>query len=147
MSVIQIKKIIEAQKLDIKLVAAELFPTVSFPVMSLTRILTGHGELSAWQVKKFSEITNLPIGFIYCAGKWEVKQNFKFFSKKETGLRFKAGEVFVDLDIEKWVSVIALPQKDSSLFHVIVETKNAPLSVYLSEITDVIIKHYEFNKY
>jgi len=147
MSIIEIKKIIEAQRLDIRQVAAELFPDVGFPMLALQRILNGKGDLTSSQVVAFSKITGLPIGFLYSSKTWTIKN----ISAKETvglkGLFFESGEVYCVLDLENEISLLSLPNSNKTIEKIKLITKNVQLSVYLSEINDIIIKYYQLNKY
>jgi hypothetical protein len=142
MSLIQIKRIIEVQMLDINLVASKLFPDAGFPLMALQRIINGKGDLTTCQVLIFSQITGIPIGFLYSSKEWSIKT----FSAKDK-LKFTSGEVWCSLDVEKGASILCLPNSNNSLTHVGLSTPNVALSVYLSELTDIIIKYYQFNKY
>jgi hypothetical protein len=145
MSIIEIKKIIEAQRLDIRQVAAELFPEVGFPMLALQRILNGKGDLTSSQVVAFSKITGLPIGFLYSNKKWKIQSIYK--PSNRDILKFTSGEVWCFLDTDSATTDLFLPNSNKNVASIRVKTVNVPLSVYLSEISDIIIKHYQLNKY
>jgi len=127
-----IKKIIEAGKYDRRKFAEALFPDAGFPLMALSRVEKGDGVLTAKQYQTLSELSNVPIGFLI-AEKWSID------AVKPNELIFKKGEIEARLYTSSWVSVVSKTENGIAKILFDVKAENAPLSVFLEDIVNLII--------
>lgn len=138
---IQLQKIIDLQGLDSMKLASELFPGLKHPSMSLTRVLNGEMLLNSDQVQKLSEITNIPVGFITASGQWESCGTLE-------EICFIAGEVTADLTSTKsgYKTKISYFHKGLPFVMTVLHPIEIKADVYLSKLTDEIIKNSKNNK-
>jgi len=136
---IQLQKIIDLQKLDTSKLAAELFAGHKHPAMALNRVLSGKMLLNAKQVIQLSDITNLPIGFLYSAGGWLA-------SAEINKLTFVAGEVLAELDTKTFRTLISYFHKGAPFVQTVLHPAGTSAKTYLSELTEIVIKNSKNNK-
>lgn len=138
---IQLQKIIDLQGLDSMKLATELFPGLKHPSMSLTRVLNGEMLLNSAQVQKLSEITNIPVGFIMAGGEWLATGTLR-------EILFISGDVLAEVSPTptKWHTKISYFHMGRPFVQTIVKPHDIPASVFLSELTDEIIKNSKNNK-
>jgi len=136
---IQLQKIIDLQKLDTSKLAAELFAGHKHPAMALNRVLSGKMLLNATQVMQLSEITNLPIGFLYSAGGWLA-------SATPTRTFFVSGEVLAELEPNRLKTKISYTHKGRDFVETYVHPSSIGAKTYLSELTEIVIKNSKNNK-
>lgn len=136
---IQLQKIIDLQGLDKTKLAQELFEGHKHPSMALNRVLAGNMLLNANQVAQLSEITGLPIGFIYAAGEWKS-------SARLNKLYFLAGEVLAELDLPTFKTKLSYFHKGQPYIETLVHPSDTPAKMYLSELTEIVIKNSKNNK-
>lgn len=139
MQTIQIQKIIDLQGLDTRFLAMKLFPSHKFPAQALDRVIKGEGLLNSEQVLTLSEITNLPIGFLYASGEWTASGNLN-------KITYVAGEVTAEIDMRTFKTKISHTHKGHFFVETLVHPADIKASVYLSELTDTIIKNSKYNK-
>jgi hypothetical protein len=139
---IQLQKIIDLQGLDTIKLANELFPGLKHPSMSLTRVINGDMLLNSEQVLKLSEITNIPVGFLYAAGEWLASGTLNKLS-------FVSGEVVAEVTPTptKWVTKISYFHKGQPFVQTVLKPAEINAKVFLSDLTDIIIKNSKNNKY
>lgn len=132
MNEIDIKVIIEKQGLNIKEVAAQLFPGNSYPKLALDRVIKGKAFLDSNQISKLSFISRMPIQFLYSNSKWD-------FESKRKEIRFSHGEYVGVLNTFNNITKI---YHNKSLFHEsIIHKSSIPLSEYLEKIEQLIINY------
>lgn len=130
MSTFNLHEIIDKQGLDKKEIAKELFPTNSYPVLALKRILKGEAFLDTEQLSKLSQLTGISVAELYSGGAW------KGSSDKENELTFKSGNYKAVLNTQTWVTKI---YHNDSLFHdKVIHGGSIKLSKYLSTLTEII---------
>jgi len=141
MRTIQLQKIITLQGLDPQALARELFPNHSYPVQAMDRVIKGLGLLNSDQVLKLSEITNIPVGFLYASGEWVATGTLNKIS-------FVSGEVIAEVTPTptKWLTKIMSFHKGRPFIQTTIHHSDIPAKVYLSELTDLIIKNSKNNK-
>jgi len=127
-----LKKIIQLKKLGKRELAEALFPDAKHPLMTLNRVLSGERPLSVEEFKILAEITDIPVGFLI-SDTWDVTAN------KAEELNFRKGDVLLEVNTEFWIAyVYKIIAGDRTLIYR-VRAQNAPLKVFLSDITDLII--------
>ena len=131
MKTIDITKIIQDHNLNAKELAASLFPLHRFPHMALTRILQGKGVLDANQISLLSEITGQSINSLFNQSEWVAQS-------REGIIFFSSGDFRAELDMEKNTSKVF--HKDSIFHETILHTTSIPLSEYLKEISESVLK-------
>jgi hypothetical protein len=136
---IQLQKIIDLQGLDSSKLAQELFKGHKHPSMALSRVLTGKMLLNANQVAQLAELTGLPIGFIYAAGEWRG-------SATDKKLFFSCGEVTAERDALTLKTKLSYFHKGQPYIETLVHPSNMPAKLYLSELTEIVIKNSKNNK-
>lgn len=138
---IQLQKIIDLQGLDTAKLAVKLFPNVKHPSMSLTRVINGDLLLRTDQLQLLSEITNIPVGFITASGQWESCGTLE-------EICFIAGEVTADLTSTKsgYKTKISYFHKGQPFVMTMLHPIEIKADVYLSQLTDEIIKNSKNNK-
>ncbi len=132
MKTLNLKEIIEKHSLDVKEVAEQLFPKNQYPSLALSRIISGKALLDTDQVSKLSLMTGVPIECLYSGGEWKINTS-------ENLMTFETGEYKAELDTEKWVTKVF--HKQSLIHETIIHSGSIALSIYLRELTEVIIKH------
>lgn len=125
-------EIIRTQKLSKSELAKALFPQVGFPLMALDRVLNGQRELSVMECRVLSEITSIPIGFL-------VSDSWRSYPSNSDEISFLKGDVIVKLNVKKWLTVVHIFRDGAYQPTFNFETKNVPLSVYLDDITSMVI--------
>lgn len=131
---IDILKIITAKKLDKTAVAKTLFPSTGHPLAGLHRITRGEGELSAQQYRIFSDLTNIPIGFL-------MSNDWRVVTESPNEIKFLRGEVQAALNTANYITVISV-LKDGAFVPVFeLATANMPLKVYLQDLVNFVISN------
>jgi hypothetical protein len=133
MHTLDLNRIIPENNLEVKKVAEELFPKNKYPKLALDRVLKGEAFLDTNQLSLLSLMTGVPIHFLYSNGSWEMS------TKKKGMITFQTQDYKAELDLENWVTKI---YHKNSLFHEALLHKEAiPLSEYLEQINNLIIKN------
>jgi len=133
MKTINLQNIIDSQELDTIEVAKQLFPNNKYPKLAINRILDGSAFLDSNQISKLSMLTGIPIELLYSDGKWSK-------AKATDGLlKFTADDYTAELNTKDWTT--KLYHKDSLFHEDIIHDKSIPLSEYLSQLSNLIIKH------
>lgn len=131
MKSIDLQKIMDARALTKKEVAAQLFPNNSYPVIALTRILTGKALLDSDQISRLSLLTSLTIDELYGS-------TFKGKAKKDL-ITWTDGNITAILDRTTWVTKIF---DKATMFHEsIIHTGATPLEGYLSAVTKLVTEY------
>lgn len=125
MKKIDLKKIIQAKKLDPKEVAQELFPTHKHPKLALDRVLAGGGVLDADQISRFSLFTGLPISELYSGAGW------KSTIEGHTHV-LVSGDYTAKLDTKTWTTKIF--HRDSLFHDFIIHSPSITLSEYINRL-------------
>ena len=131
MKTIELQKIIQDHQLDVRDLAKELFPSHQHPSMALTRIIQGKGVLDANQISLLSEITGQSINSLFNQSEWVAQS-------REGIIFFSSGDFRAELDMEKNTSKVF--HKDSIFHETILHTTSIPLSEYLKEISESVLK-------
>jgi hypothetical protein len=131
---LNLKKIIEAKNLDKTSIAAQLFPNNSRQDMALARLLKGESEMTAEQYRKLSEITKIPLGFLI-SDKWLV------YADCPNEVKFLRGDVVAVLNTKSWLTVVHEYRDGAYLPTYEVKAENAPLKVFLQDLTDLVISN------
>ena len=127
-----LKKIIQLKKLGKRELAEALFPDAKHPLMTLNRVLSDERPLSVEEFKILEEITDIPIGFLITET-WDIRAG------RFGVLKFAKGEILCEVtgSLDQ-ASVYEFRMGHPTLIYR-VEAQNAPLKVFLSDITDLII--------
>ena len=131
MKTIELQKIIQDHQLDVRVLAKELFPSHQHPNMALTRIIQGKGVLDANQISLLSEITGQSINSLFNQSEWVAQS-------REGIVHFSSGDFRAELDVEKKTSKVF--HKDSIFHETILHTTSIPLSEYLKEVSESVLK-------
>jgi hypothetical protein len=131
---IDLKKIIEDNDLDVRELAAELFPGIKYPKLALDRVLKGDTYLDTNQLSRLSMFTGLPIEVLYSGTPWKTT------AKHEEGnITFEAGDYTAELDTENWITKVF---HKGSIFHEsVLHRSTIPLNEYLHELDKIIVNH------
>lgn len=133
MQVINLRQIIEAQNLDEKALAEELFPGNKYPKLALNRILTGEAFLDSNQISRLSAYTGIPIHGLYNAGEWQIKAD----SKNVLKIISPDGSYRAELNTETWITQIF--DKDTIFHEETLPAGAMSLRAYVSYINNLII--------
>lgn len=68
---IDLRRVIKEKGINEVRLATFLFPKHKFPCKALTRVLLGKSELTASEIKKFSQFTGVSISELFCDHFWE----------------------------------------------------------------------------
>jgi len=135
MQTLDLKKIIETYSLDTREVAEELFPKNKYPKLALDRVLKGESFLDTTQLSLLSQMTGVPIQFLFSNGAWKVT------SPNKGTVVFESEGYRAELDLDKWITKV---YHKETLFHEQLLHKGAiPLSDYLEQINLLITKNKE----
>jgi len=127
-----LKKIIQLKKLGKRELAEALFPDAKHPLMTLNRVLSDERPLSVEEFKILEEITDIPIGFLITET-WDIRADCIDF------INFSKGDITCEADTSSWVvRVYEFAGGGRNLLYK-VQAQNAPLKVFLSDITELII--------
>jgi transcriptional regulator with XRE-family HTH domain len=128
-----LKKIIKLKKLGKRELAEALFPDAKHPLMTLNRVLSDERPLSVEEFKILAEITDIPIGFLITE-KWDITADCLDF------ISFSKGDITCEAETSSWVvRVYKFAPGGRNLVYK-VQAQNAPLKVFLSDVTDLIIQ-------
>lgn len=136
MQTINLKRIIAASGLKTTDLGKQLFPDVKNPYKSLLRVANGDGLLNSDQISKLSEILNVPIGLLYENADWNMSSAVQ---KGKRLIQFRTYDYFAELDLDTMVTTVA--RNGSVFFEKAIHKKGVGLNQYLSDLTDLIIKH------
>jgi len=131
---VNLKKIITDKKLDKIQLAKALFPSVLHPVLALDRVLSEKVEMTAEQYRILSDITQIPIGFLI-SDKWLV------YSDSPNNIKFLRGDIVAILNTKNWLTVVHEYRDGAYLPTYEVKAQNAPLKVFLQDLTDMVISN------
>lgn len=134
MKTIDLDKIIKKKKLDKKELAQQLFPGHKYASLALNRVIKGDGFLDSNQISLLSELTGIKIGNLYSGNEWDLKN--------DKGLTvFTSGNFRAELDTNTWVTKVF---DNDSLFHEsVIHSDSTPLSVYLTQLTEIVGRQIE----
>ena len=132
MQTIDLQKIIDAQGLLIKDLGKILFPKTKYPYLAIRRIMMGKAFLNSTQITKLSEVTGIPVNFLFNLGKWEI-------ALQDKKMKAVSGEITAELNTESWeTQLFKNGEKHLEPF------KFAPvvaISTYLEHVTNLILKN------
>jgi hypothetical protein len=132
MQTINLQKIIDLQNLNITKLGRALFPKAKYPYLAVHRIIKGLAPLTADQVSILSEYTNIPIGFLYADG------NFDVLAQNNT-IEYRCGEILAELNTQTWeTQIYKNGEKYLSPFKTSEDTTHR---VYISNLKNIIIKN------
>jgi len=136
MKTIPLGKIIDLAKLNKKDLSVILFPELKHPDRSLAAVIAGRLSLNTEQIVKLSEIVGVPVGMLFDDVEWSLSVPS---GQAKRVIQMRAYNYFAELDLVTMTTSIS---KDGLTF---IETVQHPpsveLSVYLSSLTELIIKH------
>lgn len=136
MKTLDLKKIRKLTGLKASELAVELFPNNKRPYEALNYIEKGRGFLDSWQIVRLSEIVDLPIGLLFDDAEWEMGRP----ANAPTGmLQFKTYDYVAELNTETMTTVVY--RNGAVVFDGVQHSGINEISIYLSSITDLIIKH------
>ena len=118
---LNLQGIIDAQALDPKILAAELFPGVEHTVRALQRVLNGKAFLNSEQISKLAFLTGLTFDEIFSATEWSLKS-------EEDLIILETGDYRAVINTASWLLKLS---KKGSLFH---ESVLVSQAVKLSEL-------------
>lgn len=142
MNTFNINALIERHGLDTKKVAVELFPENKYPMIALSRVISGEALLNTEQVSKLSFLTGIPINQLFEQGEWVNLPR----KANDNTMAFENGEYRAELNRDTWETKIF---HKNSIFHESVITNGAtlPLSVYFAELDKLILNHINNGKH
>ena len=117
-------------------VGAALFPDNVLPQDAVRRVLRGEALLNSDQVAKLAEMLNVPIGLLYDDASWSMDVP----ANSRNLINFRTYDYFAELNTSTMTTTLS---KNGLLFFekVITHEKSIGLTDYLSQLTDLIIKH------
>jgi hypothetical protein len=136
MKTINLGRIIELAGLNKKDLAELLFPDLKHPNRSLSAVISGILHLNTVQIVKLSNFLDVPVGMLFDDASWSMGVP-KDQAKRV--IQFKAYNYFAELDLATMTTSIS---KDGLTFlKTVKHSPSVELSAYLSDLTDLIIKH------
>ncbi len=132
MKKIDLRKIIQVKKLDLKEVAQELFPAHKHPKLALDRVLAGEGVLDADQISRFSLYSGIPIAELYSGAGW------KSTIEEHTHV-LVSGDYTAKLDTKSWTTKIF--HKNSIFHEFIIHNSSITLGEYIEKLNSEISKN------
>lgn len=129
MQTIDIEKLIESLNLDKKEVASLLFPTNSYPVLALGRVIAGKAVLDANQISKLAAYCNVPIDALFTGSNWSC-------SGKKGLLVFETKEYRAELNTKTWITRIF--HNDSLKHEAVIHDGATPISSYLDSLDELV---------
>ena len=136
MKTLDLTKIRKLTGLKAQELAAELFPNHKHPYNALNYIEKGNGFLDSWQIAKLSEIVGVPIGLLFDDAAWEMS---KPAGAPRGVILFKTYDYIAELNTESMTTVVY--RNGAVVFDGVQHSGINEISIYLSSITDLIIKH------
>lgn len=136
MQTLDLKKIMTTANLKASYVGAHLFPNNVDPAHAVRRVMRGETLLNSDQVAKLSELLNVPIGLLFDDVAWCMSVT----AGRKNIINFRAYDYFAELNTETMCTTIS---KNGLLFFekIVTHEKSIGLTDYLSQLTDLIIKH------
>lgn len=132
MQTIDLQKIIDAKGLLIKDLGKILFPKTKYPYLAIRRIMRGKAFLSSAQVVKLSEVTGIPVNFLFNFGKWEL-------ALQDKKMKAVSGEITAELNTETWeTQLFKNGEKHLEPFKF---AHGVAISTYLEHVTNLILKN------
>jgi len=128
-----LKKIIKLKKLGKRELAEALFPDAKHPMLTLNRVLSDERPFSVEEFKILAEITDVPIGFL-------ITDTWDMTADSISELKFSKGEINLEVYTAFWIVYVYKIVTGERTLIFKVQAQNAPLKVFLSDITDLIIK-------
>lgn len=131
---IDIVGVCKAANLDLKLVAAQLFPKNTHPTLALNRVISKSNKavLDANQISKLSALTGVNIGDLFTPNKWKTAK-----SSKNT-LTFQSEEYLAELNTTDWTTKVF---SNNGLKHkFIIHGGAITLSEYFTKLNSEIVK-------
>lgn len=104
---LNLQGIIDAQALDPKILAVELFPGVEHAVRALQRVLKHKAFLNSEQISKLAFLTGLTYDQIFSSNEWGLKTEAEL-------IILETGDYRAEINTASWL--LKLSKKDS-LFH------------------------------
>lgn len=139
MNTLNLKNIIETNGLDKTEIATELFPSNSYPMIALSRVIKGESQLNAEQISRLSLLTGIPISNLFDGAKWK-----SVVQAPSTCIVFESESYRAELNMETMTSKIY--DKDSLIHDSIVSDRFLPMSEYLQNIDNLILKYKQCQK-
>ncbi len=137
MQTIDLKRILTASNLKVSHVAPYIFPDNRDPANAMRRAIRGEMLLNSDQIARLSELLNVPIGLLfYDVSYWGAEAN----TNRSDIINFRADGYFAELNLSTMTTTLS---KNGLLFFekIITHDKSIGLRDYLSQLTDLIIKH------
>jgi len=132
MKKINLKKIIEVKRLDLKNVADELFPGHKYPKLALDRVLSGKGVLDADQISRFSFYSGIPIEQLWDGAGWRSTM------QGQKHILFN-GAYRAELNTTTWTT--KLFHKDSLFHEFVIHSSSIGLGDYMKMLNTEISKN------
>lgn len=133
---IDLKKILKTANVKASFVGPHLFPGHKDPGGAVRRVMRGESLLNSEQVAKLSELLNVPIGMLFEDASWYMSAP----PGRKHVVNFRAYNYFAELDTKTMKTTLS---KNGLLFFekVITHERGIGLTDYLSQLTDLVIKH------
>ena len=132
MQTIELQKIINAKGILIKDLGKILFPKTKYPYLAIRRIMRGEAFLSSEQIVLLSEYTNIPLGFLFNFGKWEL-------ALQDKKMKAVSGEITAELNTETWET--QLFKNGETYLAPFKFAHGVEISTYLEHLTNLILKN------
>jgi len=136
MKTLDLKRIRKLSGIKASELALELFPNNKKPYDALNYIEKGRGFLDSQQIAKLSDMINVPIGLLFDDAAWEMGRPA---GAARGVIQFKTYDYIAELNTETMTTVVY--RNGVVVFDGVQHDGVLELSNYLSEITDLIIKH------
>jgi len=133
MQTLDLRRIAETANLKASYLGAHLFPDNKDAAHAVRRVMRGEMLLNSEQIAKLSEVLNVPIGLLFDDAEWHVSSNRKGL------VRFTAYDYYAELDTETMTTIVM--RNGAHCFETSTHPRDISLTDYLSQLTDLIIKH------
>lgn len=128
---IDVKKVVEDNNLDVAELAALLFPKNKHPKMSLDCVMRGEQLLNSEQLLAFAKYVGVPIGDLFTFRGWQIRAEPLQFT-------FSKGEYRAVLNQQTFMT--ALYHKERRTFQEIVHKSSITMSEYVARLDELITK-------
>jgi len=136
MQTIDLKKIMAFTDLKVSQVAPHVFPDNRDPANALRRAIRGEYLLNSEQIARLSQVLNIPIGLLFDDAAWKMSVP----AGRRNVINFRTYDYFAELDTATMITTVS--RSGEPLFQKFVaHEKGIGLTEYLSQLTDLIIKH------
>lgn len=136
MQTLDLSRIMATANLKASYIGAHLFPDNRDPSKAVRRVMNGKSFLNSDQVAKLSELLNVPIGLLFDDAAWDMTAP----AGRRNILNFRSYDYFAELNTETMQTTIS---KNGLVFFekILTHDRSIGLLDYLSQLTDLIIKH------